>query len=142
VTFRRKQFRKPNCDPVSSSVDDHDRAAKIDLLLKDLPCIDDMGDPYGEIVRFLAQHREKKAAVFETLRYFDGVNFARQCKAAALFSVGLMDDVCPPSTVYGAYNAYAGDKTIVEYEFNNHEGGQAYQQREQMAWLSARFGII
>ncbi|MGC4077581.1 MAG: acetylxylan esterase [Rubrivivax sp.] len=26
-------------------------------------------------------------------------------KAAALFSVALMDDVCPPSTVYGAYNA-------------------------------------
>jgi len=99
-------------------------------------------DPYGEIVRFLAQHREKKAAVFETLNYFDGVNFARESKAAALFSVALMDDTCPPSTVYGAFNAYAGQKTIVEYEFNNHEGGQGYQEREQMAWLSELFGVI
>ena len=99
-------------------------------------------DPYGEIVRFLAQHREKKAAVFQTLSYFDGVNFARDCKAAALFSVGLMDEVCPPSTVYGAFNAYAGEKTIVEYEFNNHEGGQGYQEREQMAWLSKLFGVV
>ena len=96
-------------------------------------------DPYGEIVRFLAQHRDKKAAVFETLNYFDGVNFARQATADALFSVAVMDDVCPPSTVYGAYNAYAGDKRMVEYEFNNHEGGGPFQDREQMAWLGQRF---
>ncbi|WP_281036016.1 MULTISPECIES: acetylxylan esterase [unclassified Mesorhizobium] len=44
-----------------------------------------------------------------------------------------MDEVCPPSTVYGAFNAYDGEKTIVEYHFNNHEGGQGYQEREQMA---------
>lgn len=52
-----------------------------------------------------------------------------------------MDEVCPPSTVYGAFNAYAGEKTIVEYEFNNHEGGQGYQERQQMAWLSELFGV-
>lgn len=98
-------------------------------------------DPYGEIVRFLAQHRDKKSQVFETLTYFDGVNFARQAKAAALFSVALMDDICPPSTVYGAFNAYAGaDKTMIEYEFNNHEGGGPYQERAQMDWLAAQFG--
>lgn len=98
-------------------------------------------DPYLEIVRFLAQHREKKDVVFETLRYFDGVNFARQSQAAALFSVALMDDVCPPSTVYGAYKAFAGtDKSIVEYEFNNHEGGGPFQERQQMAWLTERMG--
>lgn len=98
-------------------------------------------DPYLEIVRFLAQHRDKTDAVFDTLRYFDGVNFARQSQAAALFSVALMDDVCPPSTVYGAFKAFAGaDKTLVEYEFNNHEGGGPFQDRRQMAWLAGRFG--
>lgn len=98
-------------------------------------------DPYLEIVRFLVQHRDKKATVFNTLNYFDGVNFARQAKAAALFSVAVMDDVCPPSTVYGAYNAYAGtDKSIEEYEYNNHEGGGAFQDRAQMVWLGQRFG--
>ena len=101
-----------------------------------------LSDPYGEIVRFLAQHRDKKAKVFETLNYFDGVNFARQAKAPALFSVALMDDICPPSTVYGAFHAYAGaDKTMVEYEFNNHEGGQAFQDSEQMTWLGRLFAM-
>lgn len=96
-------------------------------------------EPYTEIVQFLAQHRDKKIKVFETLNYFDCVNFARQCKARALFSVALMDDICPPSTVYGAYNAYAGEKRIVVYDFNNHEGGQGYQEREQIAWLDKLF---
>ncbi|QQR39749.1 acetylxylan esterase [Devosia rhizoryzae] len=97
-------------------------------------------DPYLEIVRFLAQHREKAQTVFETLRYFDGVCFARRSKAAALFSVAMMDDVCPPSTVYAAFKAFAGtEKTIVEYEFNNHEGGGPFQDRQQMEWLSRRF---
>jgi cephalosporin-C deacetylase len=97
-------------------------------------------DPYLEIVRFLAQHRDKKANVFETLSYFDGVNFARQARAPALFSVAVMDETCPPSTVYGAFNAYGGaDKRMEEYEFNNHEGGQAFQDRAQMTWLAERF---
>ena len=51
-----------------------------------------------------------------------------------------MDNVCPPSTVYGAFNAYAGEKTMVEYEFNNHEGGGPFQDREQMAWLGKLWG--
>lgn len=99
-------------------------------------------NPYLEVVRYLAQHRGQKAQVMETLAYFDGVNFARNAKAKALFSVALMDDVCPPSTVYGAFNAYAGEKTMVEYEFNNHEGGQAFQEQKQMAWLSTLFGLL
>ena len=58
-----------------------------------------------------------------TLPYFDGVNFAARAKAPALFSVGLMDEVCPPSTVFAAYNHYAGPKEIEVYPFNGHEQG-------------------
>jgi len=93
-------------------------------------------DPYGEIVRYLSIHRDRAAAVYETLGYFDGVNFAARARAAALFSVALMDDVCPPSTVYAAFNAYAGAKSIAQYDFNNHEGGGPFQDRRQVAWLA------
>lgn len=98
-------------------------------------------NPYLEIQRYLAQHRDHKARVMETLAYFDGVNFARLANSPAHFSVALMDDVCPPSTVYGTFNAYAGPKSIVDYEFNNHEGGQAFQEARQMSWLSNLFGM-
>jgi cephalosporin-C deacetylase-like acetyl esterase len=50
-------------------------------------------------------------SAFTTLSYFDGVNFATRASAPALFSVGLMDWVCPRSTVYAAYQAYRGDRT-------------------------------
>uniref|UniRef100_UPI0039895535 acetylxylan esterase n=1 Tax=Conyzicola sp. TaxID=1969404 RepID=UPI0039895535 len=33
------------------------------------------------------------------------------------------DATCPPSTVFGAYNAYAGPKQMSVWEFNGHEGG-------------------
>ena len=72
-------------------------------------------DPYVEITRCLAVHRGAGPAAFSTLSYFDGVNFAKRATAPAMFSVALMDQVCPPSTVYAAYHAYAGDKEIVVY---------------------------
>lgn len=93
-------------------------------------------DPYGEIARFLAVHRDRVAQSFDTLRYFDGVNFAQRANAPALFSVGLVDDICPASTVYAAYNNYAGAKSIEIYPFNNHEGGGTFQERRQVAWLA------
>jgi cephalosporin-C deacetylase len=88
--------------------------------------------PYQEIVRYCKVHRDKIETVFHTLSYFDGVNFAARAKARALFSVALMDDICPPSTVYAAYNHYAGPGDIQAWPFNQHEGGQSYQALEKL----------
>lgn len=98
-------------------------------------------DPYTEIVRYLKVHRERVEDVFRTLSYFDGAVLGRKATAEALFSVALMDDICPPSTVYAAYNWYGGAKAIVEYPYNNHEGGQAQQEQVQLRWLAERVGF-
>ncbi|MCM6761204.1 acetylxylan esterase [Rathayibacter sp. ZW T2_19] len=95
-------------------------------------------DPFAEIKRYLAVHRRHEAAVFSTLSYFDGANFARRATAPALFSVALMDDIVPPSTVYAAYNRYRGPKRIEVYPFNGHEGGQTEQWHRQAEWLPAQ----
>jgi cephalosporin-C deacetylase len=92
-------------------------------------------NPYGEISRFLLVHRDKVDQVFRTLSYFDGVNLAARAKAQALFSVGLMDEICPPSTVYAAYNHWRGEKDIRIYHFNHHEGGGEYQAVEKVKFL-------
>jgi cephalosporin-C deacetylase len=92
-------------------------------------------NPYAEISAYLKTHRDKVEQVFETLAYFDGLNFAARASANALFSVGLMDDICPPSTVYAAYNHYAGPKQIYSYEYNNHEGGGIFQQAKKIRFL-------
>lgn len=93
--------------------------------------------PYEEIANYCKTHRDKVERVFDTLAYFDGLNFAPRARASALFSVGLMDDICPPSTVYAAYNHYAGPKQIKTYEYNYHDGGGVYQQIEKMRFLDA-----
>ena len=98
-------------------------------------------DPFPEISRYLAVHRDQAERVFETLSYFDGVNFARHIAAPALFSVALMDDVVMPSTVFAAFNSLASDDAEIEvYGFNGHEGGQAFQWLRQARWLAQRLG--
>lgn len=97
-------------------------------------------DPYHEVVRYLAQHRDKVAHVLETLAYFDGVNFARRATAPAWFTVALMDETCKPSTVFGAYNAYAGRKQIEVFPFNGHEGGAAQTDGDNVRILHEVFG--
>ena len=94
-------------------------------------------DPYLEIARYLQTHRDKVDIVFRTLSYFDGLNFAARMSARALFSVGIMDTVCPPSTVFAAYNHVPGDKEMREYYFNNHEGGGAEHLVEKVRFLRA-----
>lgn len=92
--------------------------------------------PYEEISRFLLVHRDKVEQVFDTLSYFDGVNFAARSNARALFSVGLMDEICPPSTVFAAYNHWRGAKDIRIYEYNHHEGGAEYHTVEKVRFLN------
>ena len=96
--------------------------------------------PYSELTRYLHIHRYQTEAVFHTLSYFDGVNFAVRAQARALFSVALMDLICPPSTVFAAYNHYAGPKDIRIYEYNNHEGGQSFHTLEKMRYLKSLWG--
>ena len=91
--------------------------------------------PYKEIAEYCHTHRDKIETVFETLSYFDGVNFSARARAKALFSTGLMDQVCPPSTVYAAYNHWAGEKDIKVYPYNGHEGGDSYQTVEKLKFL-------
>lgn len=96
--------------------------------------------PYSELVTYLQTRRGEEEAVFRTLSYIDGVNFAARSRVPAIFSVGLRDAVCPPSTVYAAYNHYAGEKNIRVYPYNGHEGGGPHHQLVVLAELSRRFG--
>jgi cephalosporin-C deacetylase len=95
-------------------------------------------DPYAEIARFLRVHRDQVETAMTTLAYFDIAILGRRAKDPALFSVALMDETCPPSTVYAAYNAYGGPREIREYPFNDHEGGQGFHEVAQMGWLRDR----
>lgn len=94
-------------------------------------------DPYGEIVRYLARYRDQVESTLEVLSNFDGVNLAAMASAPALFSVGLRDQTCPPSTVYAAYNAWGGaEKAIAVYRYNDHEGGGEHHLPKKLAFFA------
>lgn len=97
--------------------------------------------PYGELVRYLRTRRHSEELVFNTLNYFDGTNFAPRCSMPAMFSVGLLDDVCPPSSVYAAYNHYAGPKEMNVYAYNGHETGGPFQEAEHIRFIRDVAGL-
>ncbi len=108
-----------------------------------LELVDSM--PYAEIRQYLSVHRDVDDRVFDTLSYFDGVSFAKRAAVPSLWSVGLMDEVCPPSTVFAAFNWYGGasetaSKQIEIYPFNGHEGGQAHQVAKQLDFMADVLG--
>ncbi|WP_152364602.1 acetylxylan esterase [Microlunatus speluncae] len=91
----------------------------------------------AEIARYLSGHRDSIDRVFGTLAYFDGVNFAARAGVEAGFSVALMDQVCPPSTVFAAYHHYAGPKDIAVWPYNGHEGGGPQQHAANLTRTAA-----
>lgn len=95
-------------------------------------------DPYAEIGRYLKVHRDHIEQATRTLAYFDVAILGRWATAPALFSVGLMDLICPPSTIFAAYNWYGGPREIREYPFNDHEGGEGFHDVAKLRWLERR----
>ncbi|GGR93597.1 acetylxylan esterase [Micromonospora fulviviridis] len=79
--------------------------------------------PYREIRDYLAVHRDREEAALRTLGYVDGVAFARRAGVPARFSVALMDEIVPPSTVFAAVNAYRGPAELAVWRYNGHEAG-------------------
>jgi cephalosporin-C deacetylase len=86
--------------------------------------------PYKEIADFLAQQIDLVDDALNTLRYVDCALLARRITADCLFSVGLMDEVCPPSTVFAAYNEVPGNKEIAVYRFGVHDLPLGHAERQ------------
>ena len=76
----------------------------------------------------------------EMTRYFDTVNFAREIKVPTLVMVGMVDDTCPATSVYAAYNVITAPKII----FNGVHSGHASipEAKEfQLPWEKGVLGL-
>jgi cephalosporin-C deacetylase len=86
--------------------------------------------PYTEVPEFLAHQVDLIPAALDTLRYVDCALLARRITARCLLSVGLMDIICPPSTVFAAYNEITVGKDLAVYPFTGHEVPGAHIERQ------------
>ena len=52
-------------------------------------------------------------AKIKTAAYYDVVNFARRVKVPGLYSFGYNDEICPPTSMYAAYNAVTAPRRLL-----------------------------
>ncbi|WP_306821782.1 acetylxylan esterase [Streptomyces sp. NP160] len=102
-------------------------------------------DPFHELVRYLAVHRDEVDAVHRTLDHVDGVGFARRGRAPARFTAALMDAVVPPSGPFAAYAEWGGGdpsvhKEIEVWPYNGHEGGGSVDEVAAVEFFSRHLG--
>jgi cephalosporin-C deacetylase len=94
--------------------------------------------PYTELTRYLELHPEREEQIVATVRHVDCALLATRIRARCIVSVGLMDPICPPSTVYAAYNAIAAPKELCVFRYGTHE--EPSTQREYcLAEFAAAF---
>jgi len=86
--------------------------------------------PYEELATFFRQfdpRHEREEEVWRRLGYIDVQHLAGRIKGEVLMGVGLMDEICPPSTQFAAYNKIKSRKEMVIYPDYGHEGLPGFQ---------------
>jgi len=72
---------------------------------------------------------EREQAVFTRLGFIDVQHLAERIQARVLFGTGLMDDVCPPSSQFAAYNKIVAPKDMLVYPDFGHEALPGFHDR-------------
>lgn len=72
---------------------------------------------------------EREEEVFTRLGYIDAQHLADRIRADVLMPIGLMDQVCPPSTQFAAYNKIRSQKELLIYPDFGHENLPGVQDR-------------
>ena len=81
-------------------------------------------DAYEELAyyfRLFDPRHEREEEVFRTLGYIDIQFLASRIRGKVLWAMGLMDEICPPSTQFAAYNRISAEKDLVLYPDFGHE---------------------
>ncbi len=72
--------------------------------------------------RFFDPRHEREAEVFTQLGYVDCQHLAPRIRGEVLMAAGLLDEICPPSSQFAAYNKITSKKQVVLYPDFTHEG--------------------
>jgi len=112
--------------PVHAALCDHTAS------LKNIAC----GWPHY----FYYDKNSRDPKVIETVKYYDGVNFAKRITQPGWFSFGYNDDVVPPTTCWATYNSVKGPKEIHPYVKTKHFWYQE-QYDEWIGWINKQMGV-
>ena len=102
------------CAPTYPFLCDYQRVWEMDLAK----------DAYQELRDYFRRFdplHEREAEIFTLLGYIDNQHIAHRIKAKTLMFTGLMDNICPPSSQFAAYNKITAEKDVVIYPDFGHE---------------------
>ena len=98
--------------------------SRIDYLAAFYPALSDLtgylNERAGGWPHLFKNDFTNKPEKVETSKYFDVVNFARFVKVPGWYSWGYNDNVCPPTSMYAAYNVIPGKKELHVFQETQH----------------------
>jgi cephalosporin-C deacetylase len=107
--------RVRKCVSVFPFLSDYQRVWEMDLAK----------DAYSDLKQYFRRFdplHQRAEEIFTKLGYIDVQHLAPRIKADVLMAITLMDNICPPSTQYAAYNKINSKKEAVIFRDFGHEG--------------------
>lgn len=91
--------------------------SRVKVLAAFYPALSDMtGYLHGRAGGWFHTFKEKENQTrekIETSKYYDTVNFAKRLKIPGIYAFGYNDEVCPPTSVYAAYNVIPAPRKLL-----------------------------
>ena len=87
---------------------------------------------YAELREFFRRFdplHQREAEIFTRLGYIDVQHLAARIRGEVLMGVGYMDQICPPSTQFAAYNKITATKSLAVYPDYGHEDLPGHDER-------------
>ena len=81
-------------------------------------------DAYAELRNYFRYYdplHEHESEIFTRLGYIDNQHLAHRTRAKVMMFTGLLDNICPPSTQFAAYNKITSPKSVKVYPDFKHE---------------------
>jgi len=101
--------------PVFPFLTDYRRVWELDLAKR----------AYVELVEWFRRYdpmHERENEIFTNLGYIDVQHLVERIRGKVMMATGLMDDVCPPSSQFAAFNKITAPKSLKVYPDFGHEG--------------------
>ncbi len=91
------------------------------------------GSPYADVRKYIGEHPEKRAAVMNTVKYYDTLDVADRIKVPVLVQTGLKDRTCPAPMIETMYaRLKSAKKSLKEYPDADHsdQGSERWKTAE------------
>jgi cephalosporin-C deacetylase len=89
-------------------------------------------DAYNDLKQYFRRFdplHERSEEIFTKLGYIDIQHLAQRIQSEVLMAITLMDNICPPSTQFAAYNKITAKKEAVIYRDFGHESLPLFNDR-------------